>query len=374
MIELATKIEHITIEQGKRILVTSDIHGHLSYLKKVLEKASFCDDDFLFIVGDMIEKGPENLNTLRYIMELCKQGNVIPLIGNVDAYRLKLIYELSEENVHGFYNYILNLRQWIGTSFYEEMATECGYTINSSEDILLSKSDVINHFEKEFRFLANLPTVVETQRYIFVHGGLREKQVSDNLGKSVFELTKYDAFAENTPGFFDKYVITGHWPVVLYGSSVPQMNPIINRDKKIISIDGGCGVKKDGQLNLLIIPDINCSVGDISHISCDEIPTAQALENQEPSTESIYISWLNKEIRILSKGEEFSCVEHIKSGRKLHIPNSHIRNETECFDYTDYLLPVKAGDTLSVLYKNSKGYIVKKDGVIGWYCGKIKNY
>lgn len=374
MIELATKIEHITIEQGKRILVTSDIHGHLSYFKKVLEKASFCDDDFLFIVGDMIEKGPENLNTLRYIMELCKQGNVIPLIGNVDAYRLKLIYELSEENVQGFYNYILNLRQWIGTSFYEELATECGYTINSPEDILLSKADVINHFEKEFRFLANLPTVVETQRYIFVHGGLREKQASDNSGKSVFELTKYDAFAENTLKIFDKYVITGHWPVVLYGSSVQQMNPIINRDKKIISIDGGCGVKKDGQLNLLIIPDINCSVDDIFHISYDEIPTAQALENQEPSTESIYISWLNKEIRILSKGEEFSYAEHIKSGRKLYIPNSHIRNETECFDYTDYLLPVKAGDTLSIISKNSKGYIAKKDGVIGWYCGKLKIY
>ena len=139
MIELTTKIEQITIEPKKRILVTSDIHGHISYFKKVLEKASFCNDDFLFIVGDMIEKGPENLNTLRYIMELCKQGNVIPLIGNVDAYRLKLIYELSEGNVQNFYNYVLNLRQWIGTSFYEELATECGYTINSPEDILFIK-------------------------------------------------------------------------------------------------------------------------------------------------------------------------------------------------------------------------------------------
>ena len=71
VIELTTKIEQINIEPGKRILVTSDIHGHLSYLKKVLEKASFCDDDILFIVGDMIEKGPENLKTLRYVMELC---------------------------------------------------------------------------------------------------------------------------------------------------------------------------------------------------------------------------------------------------------------------------------------------------------------
>ncbi len=373
MINLNVKIEQITIEPGKRILVTSDIHGHLSYFKKVLEKASFGDDDILFIVGDMIEKGPENLKTLRYIMELCKQGNVIPLIGNVDAYRMKLIYELSEENVCDFYNYILNLRRWTGTSFYEELANECGYAINKPEDILLSKQDVIIHFEDEFEFISNLPTVVETQKYIFVHGGLREKQVSDNINKSVLALTKFDAFAENTPYIFDKYVIAGHWPVVLYGSDIPQMNPIINRDKKIISIDGGCGVKKDGQLNLLIIPDINSSVDDLSHMSYDEIPSLYALENQKPSNDSIYISWINREIRILDKGEEFSYIEHIKSGRKLHIPNSCLRNETESFDYTDYVLPVNKGDRLSIISRNSKGYIVKKDGVIGWYYGDLSN-
>lgn len=373
MINQTVKIEQINIEPGKRILVTSDIHGHLSYLKEVLKKAAFSDEDVLFIVGDMIEKGPESLNTLRYIMELCKRGNVIPLIGNVDAYRLMLIYELSEENVYGFYNYVQNLRQWNGTSFYEELAAECGYRINNPEDILLSKSDVINHFENEFSFLANLPTIVETQKYIFVHGGLRKKKVSDNSAGNIFELTKYDAFAENTHEIFDKYVVAGHWPVVLYGSDIPQMNPIINREKRIISIDGGCGVKKDGQLNLLVIPDINCSVDDIFHISYDEIPTVCALDNQNPSTDSVYISWLNKEIRILSKGEEFSYIEHIKSGRKLYIPNSHIRNETECYDYTDYLLSVSKGDMLSIISRNSKGYIAKKDGIIGWYCGKISN-
>ena len=63
-------------------------------------------------------------------------------------------------------------------------------------------------------------------------------------------------------------------------------------------------------------------------------------------------------------------IEHVKSGRKLYIPNSYIKNETECRDYTDYLLPVKAGDTLSVIFQCSKGCIVKNNGVIGWYRGK----
>ncbi len=370
MIKLTTKIKQMTVESGKRILVTSDIHGNLSYFKNVLTKASFSDNDILFIVGDIIEKGPENLKTLRYVMELCKKGNVTPLIGNVDAYRIKLIYGLSEENVNGFYNYILSLREWAGTSFYEELANECGYTINSPDDILASKQDVIAHFESEFSFIASLPTIVKTQNYVFVHGGLREKDIADNLDKGVLELTKFDAFMTNTPHTFDKFVIVGHWPVVLYSNSVQQMNPIINRDKKIISTDGGCGVKKEGQLNLLIIPDINCSVDDITHISYDDIPAVTAIESQDASSNSVYISWINREIRIISKGDEFSYIEHIQSRRKFDIPNTYLRNENECYDYTDYILPVKKGDKLSLITKTSKGCIVKKDGVIGWYLGK----
>ncbi len=370
MINLATKVKQITVEPGKRILVTSDIHGNLTYFKKVLEKASFSDNDILFIVGDIIEKGSENLETLRYVMELSKKGYVFPLIGNVDAYRLKLIYELSEENVCGFYNYILTLREWAGSSFYEELAKECGFSINSPEDILASKQAVISHFENEFCFLAKLPTIIKTQKYVFVHGGLRNKKVADNCDKGIFELTKFDEFMNKTPHVFDDYVIVGHWPVVLYSNYIQQMNPIINRDKRIISIDGGCGIKKEGQLNLLIIPDINCSVEDITYISYDAIPTITALENQEESQNPIYISWLNREIRIIEKCNDFSYIEHLQSARKLYIPNTYLRNEAECYDYTDYVLPIKKGDKLSLISKTSKGCIVKKDGIIGWYLGK----
>lgn len=370
MFNLATKIEHITVEAGKRILVTSDIHGNLSYFKRLLEKAKFCENDTLFIVGDIVEKGNESLNTLRYIMELCEKGNVIPLIGNVDANRLKIIDELCEDNVNGFYKYILNLREWAGTSFYEELANECGYAINSAEDVLAAKQAVITHFEKEFKFLAELPTVIETQNFVFVHGGLRERRVTDNADKGIFELTKFDAFLENTEHSFDKYVIVGHWPVCLYNNRIQQFNPIINEDKKIISIDGGCSVKKDGQLNLLIIPDINCSVSEISYISYENAPCIKALENQKANENSMHISWIDNEIRIIDKGDEFSFIEHVSSGKQFYIPSSYLRGESKCADYTDYVLSVNKGDSLLLIEKTSKGCIVKKDGVTGWYYGK----
>ena len=56
-----TTLVKLDIPKNKRILVTSDVHGNLKYLEKVLEKANFCDDDILIIVGDIVEKGTESL-------------------------------------------------------------------------------------------------------------------------------------------------------------------------------------------------------------------------------------------------------------------------------------------------------------------------
>lgn len=368
----STSIKQISIEPGRRILVASDIHGYLSYFKNVLKKADFCENDILIIVGDIIEKGPESLVALRYVMELCARGNVIPLIGNVDAHRLKWINGLCEENVTKFYNFLMKLRAWQGTSFYEELARECGYTIDSAEDVLLSQKDIINHFEKEFDFLASLPTIVETQNYVFVHGGLREKRVEDNQGKDLFELTKYDAFMTDTPHCFDKYVVVGHWPVSLYNGEVQQLNPVINREKKIISIDGGCGVKEECQINLLVIPDINCPIDEVSYVSYDSIQIVRALNAQKPSSDPVHIRWIDREIEILERGDEFSYIEHKRSGRKLYIPNSYLMNDTECRDYTDYMLSVEEGDRLSLITETSRGCIIKKNGIIGWYCGEYE--
>ena len=364
-----TKFQQIRIEPGRRILVVSDIHGHLSYLRKGLEKAAFTEDDILIVVGDIVEKGPDSLGVLRYVMELCERGNVIPLIGNVDTMRMKLIDELSEENADGFYRYILGQRAWWGTSFYDELAQECGYIIRSPEDMLLSKNTIITHFQREFDFLAELPTVVETQNYIFVHGGLPKKRLADNRDKGVFELTKYNRFMTETKHIFDKYLVVGHWPVCLYGQDRQQYNPIINREKHIISIDGGCGTESAGQLNVLIIPDIDSGVENIFYMGVDEIPCVRALDSQEERAGSVYISWQSRAIKILERGEEFSYIEHIDSGQKLYIPNTYIRKDNECRDYTDYMLPVKEGDTLGLITRTAKGCIVKKDGKIGWYCG-----
>ena len=369
---LMTKIEQIGIESGRRILVTSDIHGQLSYFKNVLDRAVFTDSDILFIVGDILEKGPDSLGTLRYVMDIYRRGNVVPLIGNVDAWCIKTIFELNKENAQDLFDYICSKRKWYSSNFYEELASECGYRIESPEDILASKEAVLSRFEQELRFLMQLSTVIETQNYVFVHGGLYEKTVSGNAERNIFQLTKYDAFMSATQHVFDKYIIVGHWPVSLYCDTRQQLNPVINREKRIISIDGGCGTRKERQLNLLIIPDIQCSVDDISHISYDDFPVIKALEDQKEMEGSVYISWINREIQVMSRGTEFSHIRHEQSGKELSVPNAYLVGEHECADISDYRPEVTKGESLSVIFETSEGCIVKKKGVVGWYCGKYE--
>ena len=45
--------------------------------------------------------------------------------------------------------------------------------------------------------------------------------------------------------------------------------------------------------------------------------------------------------------------------------------ETYCEDSTDYRLPVRAGDRLSVVRRTGRGSLCKKDGVTGWYFGRL---
>lgn len=203
------KIIRHDIAHSRRILVTSDIHGHLNHLKQVLKKAEFCDSDLLVIVGDIIEKGPESLKTLRYVTGLYKTGNVIVLAGNVDYWRVQMFDGINEGTAGDFYNYLLSMRKWKGTSIFDEMATECGIEINSAYDIVLSKDKIAEQFKPEFSFLRNLPTVLETQNFIFVHGGMPRKTLGDIESLSIYDFLKYDNFM-TTEICFDKYIVVGH--------------------------------------------------------------------------------------------------------------------------------------------------------------------
>lgn len=61
------------------IYLTSDIHGCFKEFKEMLNYLDFGPEDYLYIVGDAVDRGPEPIPLLQYIME---QPNIELLMGN----------------------------------------------------------------------------------------------------------------------------------------------------------------------------------------------------------------------------------------------------------------------------------------------------
>ncbi len=361
------KIVKTKFDITKRVLVVSDIHGNLSILKKALKNADFTQDDILIIVGDIVEKGPESLNTLRYVMSIDNAYNVI---GNVDVGIWHMINNISEDTAENHINYLEYMRKWKGTSLFDEMTRELGVLVQTTSELVSIKERVLTHFEKELAFLRDLPTAFVTEKYIFVHEGLPDENLGNLENYTLSDYFKLNNFYM-TQKSFEKYIVVGHYPVILYSEKYPDFNPLTDKNRKIISIDGGCGIKEAGQLNLMILPNIISE--DITFMRCDELPVFVATKSQEQGSDSLFVNFLDNEINIIEDGDEFSFIEHKSSGKKFWAPNDYIsEDKLHCYDYTDYVLEVNKGDKLSLVKETSKGYIVKKDGIEGWYYGGLE--
>ena len=356
------RISRPDFDKTKRVLVTSDIHANLPYFKGLLEKVGFCDDDILIINGDFLEKGSMNLATLRYIMELSKKGNVYPIMGNCDDWGA--VFHEDSEWARNIPNYM----RWRGCGLLWEMAEQMGMDPAGIDDLEDFKAHLRVNFPAEFEFLAGIPMAIETEKFIFAHAAVLPKPLDEHL---VGEVVRFDRFMDK--GYsFDKWVVVGHYPVMLYLEDHVCANPIIDRQRHIVSIDGACVLKDDGQLNCLIIPNIMSD--DFSYTHYDHFATATVLEHQDGGDRSYYIRWGDSDVEVLERGEEFSRCRHVRTGYEMDILTKYLFTDekiTGCNDCTDLVLPLEAGDVVSVVEATSRGYFVKHNGTSGWYFGKL---
>lgn len=362
-------VRHIDLPPHRRILALSDIHGNLEFLKGALNAAQFSAGDILFVVGDILEKGKQSLETLRYLMELSRTHTVYPLRGNCDQITLDFMAQPQQGWDDEMVWRVMHTGWWKDTGFFWQLAAGAGVPLNGPGDLPALREAIEKCYAPELDFLRTMPTVIETQNHIFVHGGIPREDRLEELEN--FTLLKNDDFLGQGLSF-RKWVIVGHWPVTLYRTDIARADPIVERTRHIISIDGGCVLKADGQLNVLIIPDRDSE--DFSWVSYDGFPTATALEDQAASADPLNIRWSERWVEILERGEEFSLCRHLATGRTIRILTGYLRQEsggTACEDSTDYCLPVKAGDELRVVRRVTGGALVKKDGVTGWYWGQL---
>lgn len=359
---MALKVESTVVEAGKRVIVISDIHANLVAFKKLLNKVKYTMDDVLVLLGDIVEKGESSLLTLQYVMELAKTHKIYTVCGNCDAIALEVLRDDKNKELLG---YILAKKN----TLVGDMCRALNIPISRDLDMFEAKKVLRTAYEKELEFIQAMPHILEMNQYVFAHAAIRPGQQQEMKPSQVM---KMDAFM-NQGYTFDKYHVVGHWPTVLYCDYIPDCNPRIDREHKIISIDGANVLKKDGQLNALIIPDTTKE--DFSYTYVDLLPKARILNTQEVGDSSFCISWLDSKVEALRQEKEFTFCEHCSSGNKMWIPNSYLRYQKDGWhveDITNYQLPLTYGDIVSVTESTNRGYIVKKNGIGGWYYGMLE--
>ena len=238
--------------------VMSDIHGDYEKYRKMLEAVRFSEEDTLYVLGDVIDRGPHGMKLLQDMM---LRANVIPILGNHEYMASValpwLLTEVTEESICNISADMLQgLTEWMNIGGDATIAEFGGLSQGEKEDVL----EYLSEFE--------LYDIVEVngKTFVLVHAGLDafsvERELCDyDLSELIFHRPEY--FRVYFP---DKYLVTGHTPTrLLYaeeqGQVLEQLSPEQYRDEiyqknRHIAIDCGCGY--GGRLGCICLDTLEC--------------------------------------------------------------------------------------------------------------------
>lgn len=192
------------------IYVTSDLHGYpLEDFRKLLDGAGFSDEDFLFVLGDVIDRGEEGVRLLRWMAE---QPNVQLILGNHEAMLLScaFLFKAAETAEALTVQDMEQLALW--------RSNGADPTLEAFRDLLHTKPDVM---EGILDYLDDAPLYdyvnVNGRQFILVHAGL-----GNFSPDKPFHRYEPDELLWERPGLETRYfdgatVVFGHTPTYHYG-------------------------------------------------------------------------------------------------------------------------------------------------------------
>lgn len=221
------------------IYVVSDIHGQYNKFLELLQKINFNSEDTLYILGDIIDRGPEIVKTVDLVMS---KPNIKMILGNHED---------------------MFLTYWKSKSIWDEgLWYSNGGGRTDSEFSKLPDSKV----EEYVKFFESLPIEIELEvnniKYWLVHGNyVTEKERKYFTPLEYRSNIIWGRIKKEDTGPQDKVVIFGHTPTDRY---LGRDNPFtIWKNGNVIGID--CGLAK------ISVYNEKCRLGCLCLDTLDEI-------------------------------------------------------------------------------------------------------
>ena len=220
------------------IYVMADIHGQKVWFDDILQQISFGVNDKLYILGDVIDRGPDGITLLQQIKD---DPRMLMLLGNHEYMMLKAVKHPNDAKAR--YLWYLNG----GSPTYE-----------AYEELTESEKDAL------IRYLMRLPLnrriTLKGKKYLLVHGAPEEWYdicyKTDHISKRHFAV--WTRIPAHKPIEQDICIIFGHTTTRHFAGNKPKMHIWKRNDGKLIGMDCGCSYGGlPGQLGCLRLDDMH---------------------------------------------------------------------------------------------------------------------
>ncbi|MFH2066958.1 MAG: metallophosphoesterase family protein [Pseudomonadota bacterium] len=203
------------------LFAIGDIHGCFEKLKMLIGKMDInFKTDLLIFLGDYIDRGPCSYEVVDYLIELKKQQeNIIFLKGNHE--------EMFENYLAGVDRFA-----YLSNGGRQTIDSYARHGYKPGKDFIPKE-----HME----FFKNLDLFYETDNYIFVHAGLKEKKaLADQSQDDLLWIRQKFIKSKHN---FGKQIVFGHTPLA---------SPLVQSNK--IGID--TGAVYGNSLTCVKLPDL----------------------------------------------------------------------------------------------------------------------
>ena len=220
----------------------SDIHGCYDKYTEMLQTINFSSEDTLYILGDMIDRGPDGF---KIMLDAAQRPNVVGLMGNHEAMAIEALAGLMQAAERGD-----------DVPLYAEEADAVELWFYNGGGVSLT--DFLGLQEDQIRivweYMNNMPLYREVsagdRQFVLVHGGLGSFDETRPLDHYTPHEILWHRPAPDTVYYANKYTVFGHTPVQLLGTE--NANAAIYHRGKAIDIDCGC-VFPNGRLGCLCL-------------------------------------------------------------------------------------------------------------------------
>lgn len=225
--------------------IMSDLHGMYNTYLAMLQKIHFQDTDKLYILGDILDRGP---NPIKIILDILKRSNVEVIAGNHCVMACECLPFLLQEIT-------TDTLQKLDDEMIEKL-------INWQRNGAVTTTDEFHRQDQETRrkivdFISNLELYKEVEvageHFILVHAGLGNFSPDKELWEYDLDELVWMRSDYETEYYKDKYVVTGHTPTQLIEGN-PRPGYIYQANHHI-AIDCGAGFR-GGRLGCLRLDDM----------------------------------------------------------------------------------------------------------------------